>query len=137
MDSGEPVSLADCYQYPVIGTQMPDWSWDRVQSAVVEAGADIDNIHDIVLIAGDFGLIREVVQQSDAVSGTFVANLKAEMDTGSLVALPLMENTLDAPLPAIVATLANRVLPPAAEKVRETVKAIAADLVQAAGTDGV
>jgi DNA-binding transcriptional LysR family regulator len=77
----------------------------------------------------DYGAIRALVKQSDAIAFAAYETIRADVETGELVVLEVPEDQAAAlrPLSMLIATLEDRTLPPVASAVIEEFKTIIAE----------
>lgn len=130
LSGGKPIAMADTYNYPVMGTRIPDWYIQRVAEATASQDVSANTIREAFLFADNVSLMRRIVQDSDALSATFRTNLKADLESGHLVELKIKEESMNLPLPGVIVRTRNRLLPPSAEKLTEAVDALAASMLR-------
>ena len=112
--NGRPHGLASIMAYPIVQGPGPRWFIRRIGEELrneVEAGAR----RDAAVIVNDFGVVRAIVRETDAVGFATSALLYAEVSSGAFVPLrlPVAQARLLV-LPMLIGTLVDRTLPPAA-----------------------
>ncbi|MYH16463.1 MAG: LysR family transcriptional regulator [Gammaproteobacteria bacterium] len=125
-----PIPMAEAYNYPVMGTRIPDWYIRRVAEATASQDLSANTIREAFLFADDVSLMRRIVQHSDALSATFRTNLEADLESGHLVELKIKEESMNLPLPGVIVRTRNRLLPPSAEMLTEAVEALAESMLR-------
>ncbi len=115
LDDGREHSLAHILTQPIVQGPSPRWFVRRLAEELrVEAGTAARA--DATVIVNDFGVVRAIVRETDAVGFTTAAMLRAEMAGGAFVPVrvPPHQAALLA-LPVLLGTLVDRALPPAAQ----------------------
>ena len=109
-----PHSLARIMAYPIVQGPGPRWFIRRIGDELRnEIGNDARR--DATVIVNDFGVVRAIVRETDAVGFATTALLHAEVANGAFVPLrlpPTQARLLV--LPMLIGTLVDRALPPAA-----------------------
>ena len=112
--TGARHSLAHIMAYPIVQGPGPRWFIRRIGDELRnEAGNDARR--DAAVIVNDFGVVRAIVRETDAVGFATTAMLHAEVANGAFVPLhlpPAQARLLV--LPMLIGTLVDRTLPPAA-----------------------
>ena len=107
-------SLARIMAHPIVQGPGPRWFIRRIGEELRnEAGNDARR--DAAVIVNDFGVVRAIVRETDAVGFATSAMLHAEVASGAFVPLrvPAAQARLLV-LPMLIGTLVDRALPPAA-----------------------
>jgi len=107
-------SLGRIMVYPIVQGPGPRWFIRRIGDEVLaEAGSEARR--DAAVIVNDFGVVRAIVRETDAVGFATSAMLHTEVANGAFVPLrlpPAQARLLE--LPMLIGTLVERTLPPAA-----------------------
>jgi len=130
------LTLADAYQFPVVGPSMPNWFYSDIHESFDPARDHLRRREDLAVLANDEGMIREIVKSSDAISGGFFALIADDVKSGRLEVLPLNTRPLRTPFSCIIASRQNRPLPPAAALVISVMESVASQLVAISPSDG-
>lgn len=113
---GREHSLADILGHAIVQGPSPRWFVRRIAEELrMESGAAARA--DAAVIVNDFGVVRAIVRETDAVGFTTAAMLHTEIASGGFVAVRMPGHQaalLD--LPVLLGTLVDRSLPPAAEE---------------------
>lgn len=109
-----PLTLARIMVYPIVQGPGPRWFIRRIGDEVRNEAGDGAR-RDAAVIVNDFGVVRAIVRETDAVGFATSALLHAEVAKQSFVPLrlPAAQSTL-LELPMLIGTLLDRALPPAA-----------------------
>lgn len=121
---GDTCTLVEGYDFPVMATPLPDWFFERIAKAMASEDFSANWFKGTFLFSDNISLMRRVVLHTDALSATFRPNLEADFEAGHLVELRVKDEVMSLPLPCVVVTTQNRLLPPSAEKLTEAVKAV-------------
>lgn len=124
LDDGREHSLAQILSQPIVQGPSPRWFVRRIAEELrVEGGAGARA--DAAVIVNDFGVVRAIVRETDAIGFTTAAMLHAEVASFAFVPLrvpmhqqPLLE------LPILIGTLTDRTLPPAAQQLVKDLEAV-------------
>ena len=110
-------TLARIMVYPIVQGPGPRWFMRRVREELrAETGPDDSTRSDAAVIVNDFGVVRAIVRQTDAVGFATSAMLQAEVASGEFVQLRLPDaQSAILRLPMLIGTLPDRALPPAAQ----------------------
>jgi len=109
-------SLADVMSYPIIHGPAPRWLIRRIGEALRPRTATGNaGLGDAAVIANDFGMVRAVVERTDAVGLAASTSLYHALAGGTFaeIKLPPAQAAL-LQLPMLIGTLQHRELPPAA-----------------------
>ncbi|MBX9604936.1 MAG: LysR family transcriptional regulator [Gammaproteobacteria bacterium] len=113
---GREHSLAAILGHAIVQGPSPRWFVRRIAEELrMESGAAARA--DAAVIVNDFGVVRAIVRETDAVGFTTAAMLHTEIASGGFVAVRTPGHQaalLD--LPVLLGTLVDRSLPPAAEE---------------------
>ena len=112
-----PRTLGKIMAYPIVQGPGPRWFIRRIGDELrSEAGAGDAAQRDAAVIVNDFGAVRAIVRETDAVGFATSAMLHAEVANGAFVQLrlPAAQAAL-LKLPILIGTLSERALPPAAQ----------------------
>ena len=129
-------TLGRIMAYPIVQGPGPRWFIRRIgEELSSEGGGDDPARRDAAVIVNDFGVVRAIVRETDAVGFATSAMLHAEVASGAFVQLrlPAAQATL-LQLPMLIGTLIDRTLPPAAQLLIAELEAVVATF--AAGTPG-
>ena len=109
-------TLARIMTFPIVQGPGPRWFIRRIGEELGNEAGDAAR-RDAAVVVNDFGVVRAIVRETDAVGFATSAMLHAEVASGAFVSLrvpdaqaALME------LPMLVGTLVDRSLPPAAQE---------------------
>lgn len=127
---GEETTLVAGYNFPILVTPLPDWFFDRVADATASEDFSAKRVRDAFLFTDNISLVRRIVQHSDAISSTFRPNLDADFEAGHLVELKVKDDVLALTIPGVIVTTKNRLLPPSAQKLTESVQAQTASMMR-------
>ena len=110
-------TLGKIMAYPIVQGPGPRWFIRRIGEELrVEGGAGAAARRDAAVIVNDFGVVRAIVRETDAVGFATSAMLHAEVASGAFVQLrlpPTQAALLQ--MPMLIGTLGDRALPPAAQ----------------------
>jgi DNA-binding transcriptional LysR family regulator len=123
---GKPHPLHAIMAYPIVQGPGPRWLGRQIAEEIRrEDAAAAATPLDAAVIVNDFGLVRALVQRTDAVGLATAPSLRDEIGNGTFVCLPLPPpRHVVHELPMVIGTLAERVLPPSVELFIETLVAI-------------
>ena len=108
------VRAEDCLAYPIASPKLPSWYYTWLARQIGDPVArDGGNVYSYFLEADDYGIIRWLVRHTNTLTGILPTLIAEDVARGAIRTLNL--ETLNFPLPAVVASLAGRALPPAAE----------------------
>ncbi len=112
--ASSPHSLARIMAYPIVQGPGPRWFIRRLGEALRIDATDAVR-RDAAVIVNDFGVVRAIVRETDAVGFATSAMLHAEVMNGAFAPLrvPASQTAL-LELPMLIGTLVDRTLPPAA-----------------------
>ncbi len=107
-------SLARIMAYPIVQGPGPRWFIRRIADELRNEAGD-EARRDAAVIVNDFGVVRAIVRETDAVGFATTALLHAEVANNAFVPLrlPAAQSRL-LELPMLIGTLVDRALPPAA-----------------------
>lgn len=110
-------SLGRIMAYPIVQGPGPRWAIRRIADELRAEAGGIDPAHrDAAVIVNDFGVVRAIVRETDAVGFATAEMLHAEVTSGAFVQLRLPEaQAALLQFPLLIGTLSDRALPPAAE----------------------
>lgn len=110
-------TLSKIMVYPIVQGPGPRWLIRRIGEELrAEGGAGDATRRDAAVIVNDFGVVRAIVRETDAVGFATSAMLHAEVASGAFVQLrlpPAQAALLQ--MPMLIGTLGDRALPPAAQ----------------------
>ncbi len=126
----ERVTAHDVFQYPIVVPKASLWLRQRLETTVSHLSeADEPKRLPAYLLTTDFGIIRQVVRNSDALAAILKRSLEAELAAGIFARVPLQEINFDISL--VIATVARHSVTPAAEallnEVRKEIASVASD----------
>ncbi|MGH8596866.1 MAG: LysR family transcriptional regulator, partial [Gammaproteobacteria bacterium] len=111
-------TLGKIMTFPIVQGPGPRWFLRRIGEELrIEGGNANAAQPDAAVIVNDFGVVRAIVRETDAVGFATSAMLQAEVANGDFVQLRLpaaQAALLQAPM--MIGTLTERVLPPAAQR---------------------
>ena len=110
-------SLSRIMAYPIVQGPGPRWAIRRIAEELRNESGNTDPaLRDAAVIVNDFGVIRAIVRETDAVGFATAAMLHAEAASGAFVPLRLPEAQAGVlQFPLLIGTLSDRALPPAAQ----------------------
>ncbi len=110
-------SLSRIMAYPIVQGPGPRWAIRRIAEELrLESGNAGAALRDAAVIVNDFGVVRAIVRETDAVGFATAAMLHAEAESGAFVPLLLPEaQAAVLQFPLLIGTLSERALPPAAQ----------------------
>jgi len=119
-----PHSLARIMAYPIVQGPGPHWFIRRIGEEL-RTEADDGARRDAAVIVNDFGVVRAIVRETDAVGFATTALLHAEVANRAFVPLrlPATQSRL-LELPMLIGTLVDRTLPPAALELISDLEAV-------------
>ena len=117
-------SLARIMAYPIVQGPGPRWFIRRIGEELRNEAGD-EARRDAAVIVNDFGVVRAIVRETDAVGFATTAMLHAEVASGAFVPLrvPASQARLLV-LPMLIGTLVDRALPPAAMELITDLEAV-------------
>ncbi len=111
----EPRELREIVGFPIAQGAAPRWLLNRIGEELdLGAGAHA-RLRNAAVIVNEFGVVRSVVAQTDAIGFVPYGAVRAEIERGvfgQIRLTPHQQELLD--IPMLIATLEDRTLPPAA-----------------------
>lgn len=126
LSAAGPLSLGEIMRYPVVQGPGPRWFVRRLAHELSLEVGRADRRGRAAVIVNDFGVVRAIVRQSDAVGFALAAMLQGPDERERFVALsvlPEQAGLLEFPL--LVGTLTRRALPPAARALIQAIGTVA------------
>ncbi len=109
------LTLGAITQYPIVQGPGPRWLIRRIAAALRDELPDDEGRINAAVIVNDFGVVRALVRQTDAVGFASLAMLNGHVERELFVTLDMPASQRDLlQLPLLIGTLQQRVLPPAA-----------------------
>ena len=111
--------IHEYFAYPRLGARLPEWYSQWAKKELLREGLDIDPKTDYELYADDLGLMKNIVQRTDALMGLYREDAKLELNAGVLIEL----NPMNWPerVPVQLITAAERPLAVATEKLVDVI----------------
>jgi len=111
----EPRELREIVRFPIAQGAAPRWLLGRVGEELELGPGARTNLRDAAVIVNELGVIRSVVAETDAIGFVPYETVRAEIERGSFARIPLTPHQQEVmAIPMLIATLEERVLPPAA-----------------------
>lgn len=123
----EVATVQDCLDYPIAGARQPAWYHEWLKRAL---GAEKPVDHTFAVEADDYGVIRWIVRNTDALAGALPVFVASDVEKGLLQILNVAG--LDFPLPTSIITRADR---PLSVIARATIDEILTEIAGGAPTD--
>ena len=109
------LTLGAITRYPIVQGPGPRWLIRRIAAALREDLPDAEGRINASVIVNEFGVVRALVRQTDAVGFASLAMLNGQVERESFVTLEIPASQRDLlQLPLLIGTLRDRILPPAA-----------------------
>jgi len=119
----DSIELADCFNYPIVGIDTPNWIKKWVAEDTGFSEDDEKIISPVLAVCDNYGLIFKLVKESDSVSAGPIEILRPQFDAGELV--PVSVNAGELPRGNFgVAFLKGRLIPPAMRKFLEVMQEV-------------
>lgn len=112
----------DVLDYPIVGSETPDWLIGIVSDAFPEAFPTVATVRDRFLVTQDSGVLPFVISHSKALGVVPPRVVWMEMKAGLVTILHMPDHPYCKNVPGVMACLENRVLPPAAEAFRAEIR---------------
>ncbi|MEX2482802.1 MAG: LysR family transcriptional regulator [Gammaproteobacteria bacterium] len=128
LTTAKRLTLGEIMRYPVVQGPGPRWFVRRIADELeLEIGSGTRRGRAAVVV-NDFGVVRALVRQSDAVGFALAAMLQGEFERHAFVPLEVpREQAALLRFPLLIGTLANRALPPAAHALIEEIKQVVSE----------
>jgi DNA-binding transcriptional LysR family regulator len=91
----KPLSRGDLVRYPIATPKMPPWAIDWFASAFQENGADGLPRPFPAVECESYAMLKRIVLSTDCVSAALRQTLAAELEDGTLVALPVQASPIE------------------------------------------
>jgi DNA-binding transcriptional LysR family regulator len=132
------VTPSDVFKHPIVAPKASQWLRHRLQKLYQPTQPGEGRRLPAYLLTTDFAIIRQVVQNSDALAAAMPRAISADVASGALVQFRLPEFEFDIPL--VIASPAKRSASPAAEalvdEVRKEITLIAAEAAESRQSGG-
>jgi len=112
----QPHKLSTIMAYPIVQGPGPRWFGRQIAEAIRQENKSASTMpRDAAVIVNDFGLVRALVERTDAVGFATAAMLREDCARGTFVGLRLPPpRVVMGRIPIVIGTLAGRTLPPSA-----------------------
>ena len=131
---GVNLGLGEILRFPIVQGPGPRWFVRKIADEIRQDAGAGDSQLNATVIVNDFGVVRAIVRQTDAVGFAASAMLQGEAERGAFVALNLSgRHQALLRLPMVIGMHGRRSLPPAAVALIEELRAVIGERAEKSG----